>query len=108
MMKLACSSLTKLIHKLVIDIILEQFKKLDIIVYLKLMGVPLKEIKRKMEHSSLDEFIETLAEYQQVTKEKIRHLQRVNAQLITRMKELEQTRHINQKWSSVYKTPSFS
>lgn len=49
---------------------LEQFKKLDIIVYLKLMGVPLKEIKRKMEHSSLDEFIETLAEYQQVTKEK--------------------------------------
>jgi DNA-binding transcriptional MerR regulator len=75
---------------------LEQFKKLDIIVYLKMMGVPLKEIKRKMEHSSLDEFIETLAEYQQVTKEKIRHLQRVNAQLTTRMKELEQTRHINQ------------
>lgn len=74
---------------------LEQFKILDIISYLKMIGVPLKVIKKKVEHSSLDEFIQILEEYQKITEDKINHLQTINGRLSARIGELKEVKQMN-------------
>ncbi|TYR81459.1 MerR family transcriptional regulator [Priestia megaterium] len=73
---------------------LEQFKKLDLILYLKMLGVPLKEIKKKVEYSSLDEFIQMLTEYRQITEQKINELTKINGRVKERILELERTKTI--------------
>lgn len=74
---------------------LEQFKKLDMIWYLKMQGVPLKEIKMKVEHSTLDEFLQVLKENQEATEEKIEELTQINNRLKSRIVELEATKEIS-------------
>jgi DNA-binding transcriptional MerR regulator len=82
----------------------EQFKKLDIICYLKMMGVPLKEIKKKVDHCSLDEFVQILADYQKITEEKISELQKIHERLKIRARELEGARTITQIGKPIIKT----
>ncbi|MGG1687246.1 MerR family transcriptional regulator [Pseudalkalibacillus sp. NRS-1564] len=74
---------------------LEQFKKLDMIWYLKKMGIPLKEIKKKVEHSTVDEFIEILSEYERINDEKINELVKMKKHLKTKILDLKQSRDIH-------------
>ncbi|WP_027955645.1 MerR family transcriptional regulator [Halobacillus kuroshimensis] len=71
---------------------MEQFKKLDMITFLKNMGVPLREIKRKVEHSTVDEFMEVLAEYKQKNEDLIDDLTRMNRLLRQKISELESSK----------------
>lgn len=71
---------------------LEQFKELDIILYMKMMGVPLKEIKNQLENRSLDDFISVLENIREVTREKINILKKIEKGLLSRVKELESTK----------------
>lgn len=71
---------------------IEQFKELDIILYLKMMGVPLKDIKRQLENRSLDDFISILENVRKITREKIEVLKRIEKSLFSRVLELENTK----------------
>ena len=71
---------------------IEQFKELDIILYLKMMGVPLKDIKRQLENRSLDDFISVLENVRRITREKIEVLKRIEKGLFSRVLELENTK----------------
>lgn len=71
---------------------LEQFKELDIILYMKMMGVPLKEIKNQLENRNLDDFISVLENIREITREKLNVLKRIEQGLFSRVKELESTK----------------
>ncbi len=67
----------------------EQFKLLDIITYLKMLGVPLEEIKKQISNRDIREFIKTLHNHQKITERKIRELQIVKKKIEERIKEFE-------------------
>jgi len=71
---------------------IEQFKELDIILYLKMMGVPLKDIKKQLENRSLDDFISILENIRRITREKIEVLKRIEQGLFSYVTELENTK----------------
>ncbi|MDD1515250.1 MerR family transcriptional regulator [Priestia megaterium] len=73
---------------------LEQFKKLDMIWYLKKMGVPLKEIKKRVEHSTINDFIHVLQEYESKNNEKMKELQEINQHLRKKVEELEKAKEV--------------
>ncbi len=50
---------------------LEQIKKLDLILYLENIGIPLKEIKENIENNTLEQFIHMLQKYKNKTEKKI-------------------------------------
>lgn len=68
---------------------IEQFKLLDIINYLKILGVPLKEIKKQITNRNIDDLICTLKEHKEITERKIKELQVINARLEGRISEIE-------------------
>jgi DNA-binding transcriptional MerR regulator len=72
----------------------EQFQVLDTIWYLRTMGVPLKEIKKKVEHSTVDEFIQTLMEYEKINTKKMNELRNMNEKLQAKIKELREAKRI--------------
>ncbi|WP_397538371.1 helix-turn-helix domain-containing protein [Rummeliibacillus pycnus] len=72
--------------------LIEQFKELEIILYLKMMGVPLKDIKKQLENRSLDDFISILENIRRITREKIEILKRIEQGLFSRVTELENTK----------------
>lgn len=67
----------------------EQFKLLDIINYLKMLGVPLREIKKQISNRDIRGFINTLHNHQKITEWKIRELQIVKRKIEERIKEFE-------------------
>lgn len=71
----------------------EQFKELDIILYLKMMGVSLKDIKKQLENRSLDDFISILENVRKKTREKIEVLKQIEQDLFSRVSELEHTKN---------------
>ncbi|MBO2535254.1 MerR family transcriptional regulator [Rummeliibacillus suwonensis] len=74
---------------------IEQFKELDIILYMKMMGVPLKDIKKQLENRKLDDFISVLENVRKITREKIDVLKRIEKGLFSRVIELEGTKDEN-------------
>lgn len=77
----------------------EQFKRLDMITFLKSIGVPLKEIKKKVEHSTVSEFVEILTAYKQKNEQKVEELQRINTILEQKINDIGNSR------SSITKHP---
>ncbi|MFC0472147.1 MerR family transcriptional regulator [Halalkalibacter kiskunsagensis] len=73
---------------------IEQFEQLDIILYLKTLGVPLKEIKQQIANKSLDELVEALKFHKNRTEQKIKELERINQRFENRITEIEGTRSI--------------
>lgn len=67
----------------------EQFKLLDIINYLKTLGVPLKEIKKQTANRDMKDFIGTLHTHQQTIEEKIQELEIAKKKLEIRINEIE-------------------
>lgn len=72
----------------------EQFKLLDIIHYLKLLGVPLAEIKKQTSNRDINELIETLREHKQITEQKIEELEMAKKKLEARIHEFEEAKRI--------------
>ncbi|RIJ65017.1 MerR family transcriptional regulator [Rummeliibacillus sp. POC4] len=73
----------------------EQFKQLDIILCMKMIGVPLNDIKKQLENRSLDDFISVLENVRNITREKVNVLKRIEKGLYSRVREFEST--INEK-----------
>ncbi len=83
---------------------IEQFQILDTIGYLKTMGVPLKEIIKRVEHSTVEEFLAILKEYEKINQEKMVQLIRVNRHLTSKIAELskaQKTTNIGQPFIEV-------
>ncbi|BAQ11920.1 transcriptional regulator of multidrug-efflux transporter genes [Bacillus sp. OxB-1] len=74
----------------------EQFKLLDIINYLKALGVPLKDIKKQTSNREMDDFIETLYTHKQTIHDKMKELEIAKKKLEIRIEELESLKKIKQ------------
>lgn len=72
----------------------EQFKVLDIINYLKVLGMPLKEIKHHITNRDISEFIDTLQKYKEKTEEKIKQFEMAKAKIEERIKDFQYVRDI--------------
>lgn len=72
----------------------EQFKQLDIIHYLKTMGVPLKEIKQQLHSRNINEFLTTLKNHHQTIEEKIKEFERIKKRLEVRINEINNCQNI--------------
>ncbi|VEF49234.1 multidrug-efflux transporter genes transcriptional regulator [Bacillus freudenreichii] len=72
----------------------EQFKLLDIIHYLKVLGVPLADIKKQTSNRDINELIDTLEEHKKITEEKIEELEMAKKKLETRIHEFEEAKRI--------------
>lgn len=68
---------------------LEQFEQLNTINYLKLLGLPLKEIKNHLEVRDIAEFLDLLKKQQAITTATISKLEAVNSQFRKRIEEIE-------------------
>lgn len=67
----------------------EQFKVLDIINYLKMFGVPLKEIKKQISNRDIRDFLETMHHHKKLTEEAIAELEKAKRKLEERIREME-------------------
>jgi DNA-binding transcriptional MerR regulator len=74
----------------------EQFKQLDIIYYLKTLGVPLKEIKEQVTNKNTNDFLRTLNDHKEMTAKKIEELELINKRLEGRIQDLEATKEIKE------------
>ncbi|MCK6257286.1 MerR family transcriptional regulator [Fictibacillus sp. KIGAM418] len=72
----------------------EQFELLDIIYYLKSMGVPLKQIKLQLEKRNLDSFLDILQNHKEDAEEKIRELESISKRLEHRITEIQKTKSV--------------
>ena len=67
----------------------EQFEQLDIIKYLRLLGVPLTEITTHFKHRRVEHFLQLLKRQQEAIDEKIRELELTRRKFGSRISELE-------------------
>ena len=67
----------------------EQFEQLDIIKYLRLLGVPLTEITTHFKHRRVEHFLQLLKKQQEAIDEKIRELELTRRKFGSRISELE-------------------
>lgn len=72
----------------------EQFEKLNIIKYLKALGLSLKEIKDQFEQGSLENFVHLLEEHKERTDQKMKELQLISARFHDRIEELKAVKQI--------------
>ena len=68
----------------------EQFEQLDIIKYLRLLGVPLAEIAAHFTQLRVENFLQLLKRQEKTIDEKIRELQQTRQKFGSRIAELEQ------------------
>ncbi|WHY74757.1 MerR family transcriptional regulator [Fictibacillus enclensis] len=71
---------------------IDQFELLDIIIYLKTVGVPLKQIKEQLERRILDSFLEVLQQQKEDAAAKIKELELITKRLDYRIAEIERTK----------------
>ncbi|MBO9128993.1 MerR family transcriptional regulator [Bacillus sp. 165] len=74
---------------------IEQFEQLDIIYYLKTLGVPLKDIKQQLENRDIDYFLTLLKEQSKLTERKIEQLQLIKKRFGSRIHEIEKAREVS-------------
>lgn len=74
----------------------EQFKLLDIINYLKTLGVPLKDIKKQIANRDMNDFIATLHEHKKITENKIKELEITKKKLEERITEIAQVKTLTE------------
>lgn len=83
---------------------IEQFKLLDIINYLKMLGVPLKEIKKQISNRDIDEFLKTLNDHKEIMENKIKELEIAKKKLEARINEFEEVKNISNIGTPFVKT----
>ncbi|AET68024.1 transcriptional regulator, effector-binding domain/component [Desulfosporosinus orientis DSM 765] len=72
----------------------EQFEQLHTIIYLKIRGVSLKDIKNHLEKRNIDCFLELLKEQQSITENKIKEFEKIKITLKNRIKEIEGSKNV--------------
>ncbi|WP_458414174.1 MerR family transcriptional regulator [Schinkia sp. CFF1] len=70
----------------------EQFKQLDIIHYLKTLGVPLKEIKQQLQSRNINELLDSLKNHHVSIETRIKELKKIKTWLEGRIYEIEGSR----------------
>jgi effector-binding domain-containing protein len=73
---------------------IEQFEQLNTIIYLKFLGIPLKEIKSYLETRDIDYFLELLNKEKEMTENKIKELILVKNRFNNRIKEIREAKNI--------------
>ena len=82
----------------------EQFEELNIIRYLKYLGIPLKDLKNHFDKRDEDSFLELLIHCKEVNERKLNELIIVQNRFNQRIDELKSTLHIDEKMVGVAKT----
>lgn len=67
----------------------DQFEQLNTILYLKALGIPLKDIKLFLDDREIDHILTLLKEQQRRTEEKIEEYQRIRAKIKSRIEQIE-------------------
>ncbi|WP_339224014.1 MerR family transcriptional regulator [Paenibacillus sp. FSL W7-1332] len=67
----------------------DQFEQLNTILYLKALGIPLKDIKLFLDDREIDNILTLLKEQQRRTEEKIEEYQRIRAKIKSRIEQIE-------------------
>jgi effector-binding domain-containing protein len=73
---------------------IEQFEQLNTIIYLKFLGIPLKEIKSYLEIRDINYFLEILDKEKKMTENKIKELTLIKDRFSNRIKEIKEARNI--------------
>lgn len=72
----------------------EQFQMLDMIWFMRSMGIPLKEIAKRVAYSTIDDFLSILIEYEELTERRIHELDRARKHLRSKIYELRDAQSI--------------
>lgn len=72
----------------------EQFKQLDIIHYLKTIGVPLKQIKQLLNSRNINELLLSLKKHHETIEGKISQLEKIKRRLEVRISEIDNSQKI--------------
>lgn len=75
---------------------IEQFEKLNTIVYLRSLGMPLKDIREYLEKRNIDYFIELLKQEQKKTEKKIDELTKIKNRFVNRIDEIQRAKNIKE------------
>ncbi|MEC0201477.1 helix-turn-helix domain-containing protein [Paenibacillus lautus] len=67
----------------------DQFEQLNTILYLKALGIPLKDIKLFLDDREIDHILTLLKEQQRRTEEKIEEYQRIQSKIKSRIEQIE-------------------
>lgn len=74
----------------------EQFKLLDLITYLKMLGVPLKDIKKQVYNRDIRALKNVLYKHKKITEMKIQELQLAKKKIEERIREIEAAENITE------------
>lgn len=74
----------------------EQFEQLNTIQYLKELGFTLKEIKSHLDHRDIEGFLSLLEKQQELTRTKIKELERVNRRFQNRIKDILSAQNVTE------------
>jgi len=72
----------------------DQFEQLHTIQYLKILGMPLKNIQHHLENADMDAFLHLLKDHKKITERKISELEQVRDAFERRIEEIEQAKEM--------------
>ena len=74
----------------------DQIEHLDTILFLKILGMPLKKIKKHLDNPVIDDFLELLIEQQKQTEKQIEKLKDIHKKFQTRIDAIEEIKRIEE------------
>lgn len=74
----------------------DQFEQLNTIQYLKELGFTLKEIKNHLDHRDIEGFLALLEKQQELTRNKIKELERVNRRFQNRIEDIKSAQNVTE------------
>ncbi len=74
----------------------DQFEHISTIIFLKILGMPLKKIKNHLENPDIDDFLALLKEQKQQTERKIIELEEIKKKFQIRIGAIEEAKNIKQ------------
>lgn len=74
----------------------DQFEQLNTIQYLKELGLTLKEIKSHLDHRDIEDFLALLEKQQELTRNKIKELERVSHRFQNRIEDIKSAQKVTE------------
>ncbi|CAH1217215.1 Multidrug-efflux transporter 1 regulator [Paenibacillus auburnensis] len=75
---------------------IDQFERLNTILYLKALNIPLKEIKEFLDDRDIDHILVLLKEQQRRTEEKIREFKQIQRKINDRIQQIEEAANVEE------------
>lgn len=75
---------------------IDQFEQLNTILYLKELGVPLKQIKQFLDHRDIDHILQLLQEQHQRTVDKINEFTQIKQKIESRIHQIQDAANVNE------------